>query len=76
MVAHQYVGMNPAVVFPDAVAQQAQVIRRITAIEEHGLAVAALDNVLRILGHVDAVGRGMGICWGRRGQSPWLREGI
>jgi len=77
VVAHQHVGMNPAVVFFGAVAQQAQVNRRITAVEEHGLAVvAALDNVLRIPGRVDATGAWHGHLLGQRDQSPLLSKGI
>jgi hypothetical protein len=62
VIVHQHIGVDPAMLLTCVMTQQAQVGDAVAIREEHGLAiVAALDDMLRISGRIDA---------------PWPRHGL
>lgn len=76
VVAHQHIGVNPAMLLVRVMTQQAKVGDVVAIGEEHGLAVvAALDDMLRISGCIDPSWPRHGLLLVTGGQSPSLRKG-
>ncbi|CRD46313.1 hypothetical protein WJ66_00207 [Stenotrophomonas maltophilia WJ66] len=77
VVAHQHIGVNPAMLLVRVMTQQAKVGGAVAIGEEHGLAiVAALDDMLRVSGRIDPSWPRHGQLLVTEGQSPSLRKGI
>lgn len=77
VIAHQHIGVNPAILLVRVMTQQAQVGDAVAIRKEYGLTiVAALDDMLRISGRIDPSWPRHGLHLVAGGQSPSLRKGI
>ncbi len=77
VIVHQHISVDPAVLLVCVMTQQTQVGHAVVIREEHGLAiVAAVDDMLRVSGRIDAPWPWHGLLLVAGGQGPSLRKGI
>ena len=77
VIVHQHIGVDPALLLTCVMTQQAQVGDAVAIRKEHALTiVAALDDMLRISGRIDAPWPWHGLLLVAGGQGPSLRKGI